>query len=222
MATLLQDNFDRANSTTVIGSPQVGPAPTVLSGVGGITGNQLYAPTPTLLAVYDLATVNVELSAQAVGTSSTARMGFIFGVASATDHYLVQFMDTGVWVYKSNPGGYSDVLRTNPPVPAALTNVRAAHYNQVLYAFVNDTQVLRYPLDAPITNTRHGVRMTSATGIRVDNLLGTDSPAYPDPPAAPAAIPAPGQVAVGDNPFLTPSFAYRGRDNKALDIAGGA
>lgn len=215
MATLLSDNFDRANSTTTIGAPQVGPVPTVLSGVGGITSNQLYAPSATLIAVWDLGTVDVELQATATGTTSGRVLGLVLGGAATTDHYLVQYNLTQVELYRSNPGGFQLLYRQQTPTTNAATVVKASYKAGVIRAYHSGNLLLRVPVEQPITSTQHGVRVTHASSIRVDDLLSVDAPTITD--AEPPADIAP-EFAFGGGAEAVE--VYRGRDTKALDLAG--
>jgi hypothetical protein len=215
MATLLSDNFDRANSTTVIGAPAIGPTPTVLSGVGGISTNELYAPTPTLVAVYDLGTVSVEMQAEVTGTASGRAAGFVFGGASATDFYYVHFGNAIVETYRQGPGGLAVMYRRGLTIPSTMVTLKASHNTGVLRAYVDGTLVLQAPTDGDLTSTRAGVRINH-NAIRVNNLLGVDAPTITD--TEPPAALAPEVAQVGDGGEAI--SVYRGRDTKALDLAG--
>lgn len=220
MSTLLSDNFNRANSSTLIGSPQVGPAPVVLGGVGGITSNTLYAATATLNAVWDLGTVNVEVSATATGTQSGRTLGFTFGTASLTDHYLVVFDFDTVRIYRSNPGGFMVLMQAGAGITAAATACKASYKDGVIRVYVNGVQLMDCLVPLIPTNTRAGVRLTHASSIRVDNLLAEDAPALPPDVVASGDVAA--DLLTQGNPFIPVAFPYRGRNTKALDIAGGA
>lgn len=218
MTTLVSDTFTRADSATTIGSPAVGPAPVVLGGVGGITGNLLYAPTAPLLVVWECGTTDVDVTVDAVGTLSNTRvLGIVIGGASLTDHYLVHFYDTYGQLWRSHPGGYSMLAQFNVGVTAAATTVRTTYRNRWIRAYISGTEVLRYRVDTPITSTRHGLRLVHAGNIRADNLLVTDTP-----PADPSALTgASRDIDRLDGTRVVPDgFPYRGRDLKALDTAG--
>jgi hypothetical protein len=218
---IVADNFTRANSTTTVGAPsERGPAPTVLSGVGGISSNTLYAASPTLLVAWEAGTVNVKVSYRVSFTSSTSSVsGVIFGAASATDHYLIQFMDPWLGVYRYNPGGYVQIGTSYvKPTTSAATDVAGVYRDSVIYGFINGVEVIRHPVDTPITNTRHGLRVT-ASGLRLDNLLIEEQPTIVEPPSSGAVETTQPTAA---NRISRSAFLYRGRDSKALDIAGGA
>src|SRR5919106_1900465 len=97
MATLLQDNFDRANSATVVGSPQVGPAPTIDLGSMGISTNQLYASVTVGHVNWNLGTPDVELSATVNSISGTNAAGLVLGFTTTTAGYILAgVLTTGV------------------------------------------------------------------------------------------------------------------------------
>jgi hypothetical protein len=221
MATLLSDNFDRANSTTVIGSPQTGPAPVVQFGVGGISGNQLYCSTATLVATYDLGTPNVELSA--VGNSLSARyLTLVLGYVSSTNCYLVAFSaGVAVQLIQATPGGGPILCQSTAKMPAASGSVCKANYRDgIIRAYVDGVLVLRWHVDAPITSNLHGLRIQNVTSPTVDNLLGVDTPVITDD--FPGGLQS-DDLTFADVEYNSPETSvYRGRDTKIQDNAGGA
>jgi hypothetical protein len=222
MATLLQDNFDRADSTTVVGSPQTGPAPVVQAGVGGISGNRLYASTLPVTVTYDLGTPNVELSF--LGANLTSALdSVILGYASATDFYQVAFQQAqAVVLYRATAGGTATLASSSVKMPVSGTSVCKAHYKDgIIRAYVDGVLVLRYVLDTPITANLHGVRISTSGGGRIDDLLGVDAPTIAENPVN-GATPVDTAVGISTPPFASPSFAYLGRDTKLQDISEGA
>lgn len=220
MATLLSDDFNRANSTTVVGSPQIGPAPAVLSGTGGISSNQLYCPVITLLLTYDLATPGVELSSVFNSITAVNGVGYILGVASTTDFYLVYFSTASVVLYQQAPGGLAPLYTSTVQVPAGSGSVCKARYRDgIIRAYVDDVLVFRWKLDAPITATKHGVRISN-TSARVDNLLGTDAPTIAEDFSG--GLPSNALTIASADASPGPAFIYKGRDTKLQDAAAGA
>jgi hypothetical protein len=222
MATLLQDNFDRADSTTVVGAPQIGPTPTVPVGVAGISGNKLYASTIPANVIYDLGTPNVELSF--VGSTITAAIASIFlGYASATDNYQITFQQgQSTQLIRNLVGGSAALVTTSIKTPISGTSVCQAHYKDgIIRAYVDGVLVLRYVLDAPITVNTHGVRISTSGGGRLDSLLGTDAPTVSEPILTGTRLEQ-NKTFIPAAPFASPSFAYLGRDTKLQDISEGA
>lgn len=217
MAILLQDNFDRANSATAIGSPQIGPAPTVLAGVGGISSNQLYAPTATMTVVWDLGTTDAELSfTYQSGTAAGRSWAIVLGGASTTDHYLVLWNGDGqVGIHRQNPGGTELQVLKPGYAPTAGVELKAHYSAGIIRAYTGGELVLRWKPDVPITSTRHGLRINNNTP-RLDNLLGTDAPTITESTTTGAVR----TLAFGTGSTAKTSWLYRGRDTYDLDLAG--
>ena len=221
MATLLSDNFDRANNATVIGAPQIGPSPVVQAGVGGISGNQLYPPTQPMVATYDLGTPNVEISFLASVINGPADC-VVLGYASSTDHYYVAFQASNpVMLNRVTTGGALTLYSSSVKMPVTGTAVCKAHYRDgIIRAYVDGVLVIRWVLDTPITSNLHGVRIAGSTG-RLDNLLGTDAPTITESTLA-GGLQTNAQTFNSAASFIAPAFGYRGRDTKLQDQVTGA
>jgi hypothetical protein len=222
MATLLQDNFDRADSSTVVGSPQVGPAPVVQGGVGGINSNKFYSSTLPVTITYDLGTPNVELSF--LGANLTAAVdSVILGWASATDYYQVGFQQGApVTLNRTLAGGTVTLASSSVKTPVTGTSICKAHYKDgIIRAYVDGVLAMRYVLDTPITANLHGVRISNSASGRIDDLLGVDAPTISEP-ILNGAAPGVAFVYTATPAFNSPSFAYLGRDTKLQDISEGA
>lgn len=219
MATLLSDNFDRANNTTTVGPPQIGPSPTVHTGVGGISSNNLYTPTQPCVISYDLATVNVEMSFTYATTPVSAACSILLAVTDANNYYQVHFNSTGVSLIHTTGGNANTLYASTVAIPA-LGSVCRAHYRDgVIRAYVSGTLVIRWAVDAIPTATRHGFRSVS-TAMRVDDLLGTDAPTVSEPTlTGDMRDPTTGMSGAEK---LEPGFVYRGRDTKGQDESQGA
>lgn len=220
MATLLQDNFDRANNTTVLGSPQVGPAPTIASGVMGISGNLAYVSTVTGIAVYNLGTTDVELGFDYSVITTTNSAAVVLGYTSLTDFYMCNVYSDRIELYKNNLGGPSLVATSYAKPPTASGSAKAHYKDGIIRAYIGGVLALRYVVDVPITGTSHGFRAT-VTSVKFDNLLGVDAPTITE------AVPNGQRVdqaktLLPASTFVTPSFAYLGRDTKLQDISVGA
>lgn len=217
MTTLLSDTFDRANSTTTVGAPQIGPSPTVLTGTWGINTNNLYAPTLTnveAVIAWGLGAANVEVSLVRATNSSTG--GPMVCASSATDFYYLETNGSTINLSQRTPGGVVILAQTGGPTFVVGDTWTLSHNAGWLRASVNGNQVIRYKLPAPLTATQHGVRAT-ATNIRFDNIVVTDTP-----PAVPSGNTG-GFRSVDRFPTtrtVGTGFIYRGRDTKALDTTG--
>lgn len=226
MATLLSDNFDRANSTTVVGSPQVGPAPVVLTGTLGINANMLYAPVlvaSQAIVVWDLGTPEVEVTALCAALSTSARnTNIVLGAASMTDFYLFVIDTATITLWKMSPGGYITLIQRPLPVAnGATTEVRASYKAGIIRCYYGGLLYLQHEVSVPITSTRHGLRLNnvSTTNGKADWVLATDAPGLPVPSTNTTQPPDDLCSAVL---ALPDGSAYRGRDTKAQDLAGGS
>ena len=218
MATLLQDNFDRANSTTTVGAPQVGPTPTATAGTLGISGNQLYPVTfasSEAWLVYDLGTPNVEIS---FTRASQWQADAILGYTSTTDFYLFAMATSGSSGLWRRVGANFVLLASTGNLQNSVTGdvVRASLKDGVFRCYYNNVRVIKYAAQDAVTGTQSGVRLTQSSACRVDNLLGTDAPAL-DPPST-GGFRSVDRIAATNTPRA--SFLYRGRDSKPLDTAG--
>lgn len=221
MATLLSDTFDRANSTTTVGAPQIGPAPVVQAGTAGIISNMLYGAVAPALVTWDLGTPNVELSVTTNSTSTSNWIAIVLGYVSATNYYQVMFTPAaGITLYKVEPGGTAVMFQTfrNTSFPGSGTVLKMSYRAGIIRVYADGVLYIRQALDLPITSNVHGLRFGN-TVSRLDNLLGADSAVIADPILA-GKIKEPEPAAM--NPVFTPAFAYKGRDTKILDQAAGA
>jgi hypothetical protein len=222
MATLLQDNFDRVDNNSVLGSPQVGPAPTVAVGTMGISTNRAYASAVPGMVTWALGTADVELSVQCTVITSANALSIILGYASATDYYQIQALTTSVTLFKMSTGGAAQLAISTVKLPVSGTSVLRAHYKDgIIRAYVDDVLAIRFVVDVPITATAHGLRFTNNAAVRADNLLGTDAPTVSEPVLTGGTVSAAFTGAAVPT-FNSPSFAYLGRDTKLQDIAEGA
>lgn len=222
MATLLQDNFDRANNASVVGAPQIGPTPTVPLGTAGISGNLLYAATAPANVLWNLGTADVELSALFSLFTASQQAGIIIGYTStpSISYWLVTINTTsGVNLLRvETPAGYT-VVAGNMSIAANTGSVLKASYkDRIIRVYLDGVQLMRYYLDAPLTATSHGIRFVN-TPPRVDNILAVDAPTIAEPSLTGDTTPDPIQEVVN---YLEPGFVYLGRDNKLQDAAAGA
>lgn len=221
MATLLSDNFNRADNASVIGAPQTGPSPVVQTGVGGISGNQMYAPTGPMVATYDLGTADVEISFLAVNINGIIA-SVVLGYVGGTDYYYVSFVgNNAVSLVRVTTGGSVTLYASSVKPPTINSSVCKAHYKDgIVRAYVDGVLVFRWLLDAPITSHLHGVRQ-STNQVRIDNLLGTDAPVISEPDLT-GGLQTNALTFSDGAAFISPAFGYRGRDTKIQDTATGA
>lgn len=202
MAILVQDNFDRANNASVVGAPQVGPAPVSQIGTWGINSNLLYCSATTSsrgFVSWDAGTAEVEISA-VVPTNPTS-VYLCFASTSATDAWAVAF-DTAsqrAALGRVTNTGFAlmDVFGSSPVALSSFTAGMVYKAGRVK-AMVNGSQVgptLPFPY-TPL-GTLCGLATTVIT-TRIDSLLVQDAGAVS------GAIESTGHV-------------YKGRDLRADD-----
>lgn len=217
MATLLSDNFDRANSTSVVGAPQIGPTPTVPAGTAGISSNQLYQSSGPANVVWDLGTPNVDLTATFSGMSSSNGVSFMIGYAGATIYWLCSFRTNGVELYRQETAGFYTVAFNGTALDTAGVLARVAYKDRILRAWADGVQVIRWDTDAPVTATSHGIRISNYSPVRADNILGVDSTNDDVETTGETLDPS-----IAADFYMDPGFVYRGRDLKTQDAAAGA
>lgn len=220
MATLLSDNFNRANSTSVVGAPQIGPTPTVLSGAAGIFTNQFYVVSTPGNVSWALGTPDVEITATNMNTLSTTGMSVLLGIIDNLNYWQIQFQTNSVTLFQLVAGNALTAYISMVRNPAATGSVCKVHYRDgIIRVYVDGTLVIRHAVAVPITAGSHGMRSTTPTRY-LDTLLVEDAPVI-DEPTKTGDIAA-GLDLAGDELYADPGFAYLGRDLKTQDAAAGA
>lgn len=175
MAVLLQDDFNRANSTTSLGSPVTGGPYTVQSGVWGISNNEAYLSTaPSNAHVTFPAAINIDLSARIpVTPSSSLQPGLTFRYADVNNHWLLLVRNTlTLSLWHCAAGTYTE-LATAPFAVNDVVGVKA--YGDQIGWFSNGRQ-LGQMTDAWFASagTGAGLRSGGVTSGRWDDLLAQD------------------------------------------------
>ena len=218
MATLLSDTFDRANSTSVVGSPQTGPAPTVLTRTCGILTNSIYCSAVVGdggIVVWDLGTPNVELTFARAGITGTG--GAAFCVVSATDYIYADAGIGAITLFRRSTAGMT-------PIAAAKVSMTAGDAytlsmkDGVFRAVAKGVEVMRQPVPLYTANNRHGFRFAATTNPSFQSVVGVDSAVLPAMPET-GNMREPARIA-STPPPIPAGFPYRGRDTKAQDTAG--
>lgn len=221
MATLLSDNFDRANNASVVGAPQIGPTPTVPLGTAGIQTNLLYAAASPANVIWNLGTADVEISALFSLFTASNTVGILLGYVSSTSYWLVTVNTTsGINLWKAESGGTWTVQSANNSIAVNTGSIVKVHYkDSIIRVYLEGVQVIRFYVDVPITATSHGIRFSN-TPPRVDNILAIDAPTIAEPTKTGDLLT--GLEFDGDELYADPGFTYLGRDTKFQDAAAGA
>lgn len=214
--TLLQDNFDRANSTNVPGAPQIGGPYTARVGTWGINTNGLYTSVSTAKSTLTFpASVDVDFQAKATLVTG-ARVGLVVRWVDNNNFWMAS-KDNNAWQLAHYSGGvYSNVAAGPTWVTGDL--VRIVAVGRMLYLYVNGK------LAAQVEDSFYA-SATAICGFHMD--AASASYRWDDALAVDSALPAPdGSVATLRDPAMlgsalqTSSFLYRGRDSKSLDQIG--
>lgn len=200
MAVLLSDNFDRANNTSVVGAPAVGPAPVAQVGTWGISGNAIYSSavvSTRAIITWDVGTPNVDITLTKTA-GALAAGAILFGGSSVNDTWAVQLGGdgTGLWL-----GHYKNATLIKvreicrPPVFPLGTAFRVVHHAGVVAVYLNGVFTGKAELPQLPVGTQIGIWHTTTTH-RWDNLTVEDSTAID---------------------MTADGFVYRGRDTKIQD-----
>lgn len=171
------DNFNRADTTSGLGTPSDGGSAWVaLSGVWGISSNQAYesAGGPHSVAVLDSGTadVTVQMTLTAVGGNNAG----VVARASDDNNYLLLAIYGGntLEIYRRDAGSFVSLL-------APVTSAYAA--GDVFKLTVNGTSVTAYQNGVSKgtvtsafnqTATKHGLRSHQSIAHRFDDFSVTD------------------------------------------------
>ena len=186
---LVVDDYDRPNSATVVGDPQVGPSPTVTTGgTGGINGNSLYFPVGRTNLYTDVMYETGEADVVAEVTLGTVTAlefpGLALRSASlSSSANAMHFLHDGAWRtvadVDSALGQYDTPLASGDRLRVVLQERSAKVYRKIANAgswVLNATYDLIGTFE---TNTKHGPsRWDDGAGTsRYDDLwIGLMSP----------------------------------------------
>lgn len=173
--TLVSDNFDRADSATTVGNPQIGPTPTAVNGVWGILGNRLYradGTTTNQVVGWDVGVADCAVQIRLAVIDGNGGPGVCVRVADA-DNCLY----TGTTTLVSRVAGVNSNLTTFSATFVAGDTVRVEMRGSDIRVFRQAastgafTQVGQVTSTLNQTSTLHGVRARSVVGGRADDLL---------------------------------------------------
>lgn len=220
MAVLLSDDFDRANSTTSLGSPVAGGPYTVSGGTWGINNGEAYLSTPSAGGQVTFpAAFNVEISYRlAVATSSQVSPGVMIRWIDATNFWFIgRGSNNGYFAIWRCAGG--TFAQATPDAPAVLNDIiRVVAYGDQIALYVNGVQrgLVTDQWAASTTATTAGMRNGGTSTGRWDSLLVQDVTAPINYwGAAPEVALSP--VAHADASIPQASSLYKGRDTALAD-----
>lgn len=218
MAILLSDTFTRANNTTVVGAPEIGPTPTVPLGVAGINTNQLSVTTNPAQVVWELGTPDVEFTAVNPNTlASTTGLGIMLGWVNTNNFWYVYFDTDETTLYQVIGGNLAQTYATTVAAASTGATVKASHSDGMIRVHIAGVEVFRWRPEVPLTGTGAGIRFPHTSKF-VGSVEASDAPAFPTPDL-PGALSD--QQFAGVDAGLPDGFVYLGRDTKIQDAAAG-
>lgn len=178
MAVLLSDDFTRADSTTVPGSPTIGGPYTVVTGTWGINTNRLYTSASTANSIITFpaaADLTVKMD---VTTGSFANAGLIARYQDASNWVGLAFTNISTVSFYIRRAGASAVSGSSISVTVPAT-LQMSCFGPYIYGYVNNS--LRWVIEEPflMTATTAGVFVESNTVYRMDNLYAETLAAHP-------------------------------------------
>lgn len=218
--TYYSDDFNRADSTSSLGSPVTGGPYTVQSGTWGISANRAYTSASVSAAHV---TVNLGVSNyvfSAVLPVLSASSGLIFHWTDANNFYLWHSTTTDISLYRRVAGTFNQ-LWASTITRAANDKLTVCTRGEEIYLYLNDKR--RYSTTSQYaTTTTVGFYMSSSTAGRIGNATAVSYTVLPggtDGGTMSFTDTTLSQTATTNNPLS--AFLYKGRDTKTDDSVSG-
>lgn len=220
MATLLEDNFNRANSAVAIGSPQVGGPYTQVLGTWGINANRAYvAAAASSARLTAPGAFNVEGQfTLGLATSGSSIPTIMFRYVDADNYWRLNPRaasgEVGLQLVRANSA--STIGPTFVYDGAAGHVLKFKAYGNRIQFWVDGVLVgdVVDPVMDP-AGTKIGLMNQSASTGYWDDVLFADSTPFPDWGASPEGFDGV-EVDFDAQISVTPSF-YKGRDTATAD-----
>lgn len=179
--TLIQDSFNRADSTTTLGNADTGGAWST-SGTWGINSNQAYTPAALSLghAFIDTGQSDVEATVTLATLGAGGNAGIIFR-RTDVDNYWVLFINgasTNLQVLKRVAGAFTSVV-TVDVAKAAGDDLRVVASGSRIRVFWNGAQISSFTDTFNQAATQHGIWQNNDNAWRLDDFLCRTLPTAP-------------------------------------------
>lgn len=216
MTTYLSDDFNRANSTTSLGSPVTGGPYTVRVGTWGINGNQAYTSAAVGESVVTFpAAIDVDISCKFSVLGGSLVVRWIDG----SNYWIITTIGGTnlACIFRRQAGVNVQIFQSGLSVVAG-DIVRVIAKGRYIYLYVNNVFVGSVEDYAfPAATVTSGMRIATSIAPRLDDISAADPPTL-----------VPGGVDGGTGMLVSmdfgpntnsplPSFLYRGRDTKTAD-----
>jgi hypothetical protein len=170
--TLRSDNFNRADTTSAIGTPSdAGSAWVQQSGTWGISSNQAYESASTVQASCVLEANAANVSVQATIATLSAAVGIVARAADDNNYLVATIVPTQAILYKRVAGSF---IQLGATFVGAFSNgdviklVVDSGNNITVYQ--NGVSIITATDSAGSTNTKHGLRANADLTSRFDNF----------------------------------------------------
>lgn len=214
------DDFERADSTTVVGTPVYGNAYTTVGGrVWGLIGGSAYAPGGSGLGhlITDVGTADIRVAVQRTNTAA-GWMGFIFRYIDASNYWYVQHDGNGptngnLRMYRYVAGAQVQQTSLTPVAWPVGSVLEASAFGERVVVRLNGRVALACSDIYTRTGaTKVGFSVDTATGrfglLTAMQLTGTEDDTSGALVSTYAAI---------TTPSTTAGHVYKGRDSMTAD-----
>jgi len=190
MTVLTADSFNRANSTTSLGTTDGSGTADPLTwvqhqGINGISSNRAYTSAGVGLCTVDTGQANIDASLTLVNTVGA---GLMFRYTNTTNHWLAVGRGTETILYRVVAGSYNVDYQTATG-GAAGDVLRIVANGSAIQLFRNGVSLTTVTSSHNSTATRHGFYTESTTSY-VDNFSVSDLV------VAPTSVPYVGAVPI--------------------------
>lgn len=207
----LLDDFERADSATLPGTPTVGGPYTVQSGTFGITNGRLYNPGGNVDNLLTFpAGSDIEISAR-FGTI-VDNSGLVWRGKDANNYWLCNQSGANlIGIWRKQAGTFSNLFAYTALTFTPYDLIRVVALGRRFYIYYQGNLIHSMEDTAyDVTATLAGVRMALNTNNRYDDLYA--APPAPLPTLAGVLNPYTGLAVTRPG-----TFVYKGRDTKTLD-----
>ncbi len=181
------DNFDRADSTTAMGTPSGGGSDWINEvGPWGISSNKGYSVNNAVeqVALLESSLSNVEVQVTISGTGDSP--GLVGRCLGGLEMFILQCTIGGTLGLYILNGGYTNLGNGSTTIVTG-DIVKLRMYGSALTAFLNGVQEISATNSTFITQTRHGLRAYISQASRFDDFSITEYPAASPSPASSAS-----------------------------------
>jgi hypothetical protein len=165
------DSFDRADTTSNIGTPSDGGSNwSVLTGTWGISSNKAYTSAAVAHSLAALEAAENDVAVEMTSGGTWTEGGIIARCSDNANYLLVAIQSTGFSFYKVVAGGFT-LLGSGGLSPVAPGEVyKFAVDGDLLEFFKNGSSQGSVTDSALLSNTKHGLRTYNDTALRFDDF----------------------------------------------------